>query len=215
MINEPDISREVEVHPHIHIPYKRISWSAILVGALIALGLSFLLNLFGLAIGLSAFSAATSTGQETIAMGALLGLLVGTIATMLVAGYTAGFLGRFYCPRRNLGILYGFSTWTLSLILGALITLPLANFAHISARGVTTTPSVSVEATKPTATDNKVSVQKQTSPTVKNQEQQNVDVKAPAEALAWGTFSIFLLFFVGAVFSCIGAHWGMSCKRDD
>ena len=29
------------------------------------------------------------------------------------------------------------------------------------------------------------------------------------------SFSVFALFFIGAVSSCIGACWGMSCKRED
>jgi ABC-type transport system involved in multi-copper enzyme maturation permease subunit len=214
MLNEPDIHREVhprELH-HTHIPFKRISWSAIFIGALVALGLSFLLNLFGLAIGLSAFNL-NNTGQEAVAIGGLLAMFVGIIATMLAAGYTAGYLGRLFCPQRNLGILYGFSTWTLSLILGAIITLPLANFAHHSAYG--TSPAISLESTNSTATNNQVSVQTKSTPTAQNPDQQTVNVKAPASTLAWSGFCIFLLFFLGALFCCIGAHWGMHCERDD
>ena len=33
--------------------------------------------------------------------------------------------------------------------------------------------------------------------------------------LAWGGWLVFLLFFVGAISSCIGATCGMRCKRED
>lgn len=213
MLNEPDIHREVhprELH-HTHIPFKRISWSAIFMGALVALGLSFLLNLFGLAIGLSAFNL-HKTDQEAIAIGGLLGMFVGIIATMLAAGYTAGYLGRLFCPQRNLGILYGFSTWTLSLILGAIITLPLANFAHHAAYGAS---PIALESTNSTATNNQASAATNSTPTAQNTNQQTQNVKAPASTLAWSGFGIFLMFFLGALFCCIGAHWGMHCERDE
>jgi len=45
MLNEPTIRKEIH-HDCTHT-YKRISWTAIFIGALVGLGLGFLLNLFG------------------------------------------------------------------------------------------------------------------------------------------------------------------------
>jgi len=59
--------------PHV---YKRISWTAIFVGAIVAVGLSFLLNLFGIAIGLSAFTLSTD-GASVLAVGGLVGMIIG------------------------------------------------------------------------------------------------------------------------------------------
>ncbi len=47
---------------------KRISWSAILIGAIVAVGLGFLLNMFCLAIGLSAFTL-DDQGKTVVAVG--------------------------------------------------------------------------------------------------------------------------------------------------
>lgn len=43
---------------------KRVSWSAIIAGAFVGLGISFLLYVFGAAIGLSSFTATQKTLQR-------------------------------------------------------------------------------------------------------------------------------------------------------
>ncbi len=106
---------------------KRISWNAILVGALIGIGLSFLLNLFSVAIGLSIVKT-TQEGLATLAIGGFIGLLIGTIVSMFVAGLAAGYLGRPYSIKRNLGIVYGFTTWCSALILMMLLASPIGSY---------------------------------------------------------------------------------------
>lgn len=210
MTKEPVIVPE---HHHCLHTHKRISWSAIFIGALVAVGLGFLLNLFGLAIGLSAFTM-SDAGASAVAVGGLLGILIGIIATMLAAGYAAGYLGRLYCPQRNLGILYGFSTWTLALILTALITLPLTH--HVANYTKVTSPSVSIVTKKSMDTGNVVSAAT-VSPASHHQNirQKAMNVTAPTETMAWSVFCVFILFFVGALSSCFGSCWGMSCCRED
>ena len=56
---------------------------------------------------------------------------------MSVAGYTAGYLGRHSCSGCNLGILYGFTTWSVALLLTAIVTSHVGNYVssysnHIS-----------------------------------------------------------------------------------
>ncbi|WP_019217437.1 hypothetical protein [Legionella tunisiensis] len=201
----------VAEHPHCLHTYKRISWSAIIIGALVAVGLGFLLNLFGLAIGLSAFTM-SDTGANVVAIGGLLGILIGIISSMLAAGYTAGYLGRLYCPKRNLGIVYGFSTWTLALMLTALISVPLIH--HAANYTSMTSHSVAVATNKPVNVSNKV-ISTSISPQHQHSRSKTMNVNAPTETLAWSVFCVFILFFVSAVSCCFGACWGMSCYRDD
>ena len=82
-------------------PFKRISWTAIFVGAIVGMGLSFLLNLFGIAIGLSAFIVG-SDDVIILAVGGIIGIMIGLIVSMLAAGYAAGYLSRFYCHNETL-----------------------------------------------------------------------------------------------------------------
>lgn len=205
MVNETMETRDPYNHPYMH---KRVSWSAIVMGALVGLGLGFLLNLFGFAIGLSAFTQ-PEDGAATIAIGGCLGMLIGVIVTMTAAGYTAGYFGRYHCPHRNLGIVYGFCTWTLSLILAALIAGPVTQHAMNLSNTATqvTQQAGGAETIKPTGDQGAQG----------NQGTQNQVAQAMTQpgTWAWGMFLIFVMFFIGALFSCLGAIWGMSCKRND
>ena len=212
MINESITTTE----PHHHLHYfRRISWTAILMGALVGLGLGFLLNLFGLAIGLTT-STLTNEGARVLAIGGLVGLLIGVIASMLAAGYAAGYLGRHYCPKRNLGILYGFSTWTLALLLSATAAGPLSYY--LSAYAGAISPSVYVASEHPNATAIDTTVKTGTTkatPTSATASKNESTVTAPMSTLAWSASILFALFFIGALSSCIGACWAMHCKRED
>jgi hypothetical protein len=178
---------------------KRICWTAIIVGALVGLGLSFLLNLFGVAIGLSAISVGDNGGLS-IALGGLLGFAIAIIATMATAGYTAGYLGRFYCPQRNLGILYGFTTWSVALVLSAALMGTVSNYSH-------------------TVANSKLVVKEDTAQHTMRQhvetDKSTTQVEASSTHLAQGAFALFALFFVSAFSACVGACYGMSCTRED
>lgn len=189
---------------HCH-PFKRISWAAIFVGALVGIGLSFLLNLFGIAIGLSAFTTSTD-GAIVLAWGGLIGIIIGVIAAMLVAGYAAGYLGRHYCPQRNLGILYGFTTWTVALLLTAIIATQVSSYVATYSNSITN--AVFVVPSESNAS----------TPAVINTDNKNTDTTKVAVSptdLATGAFSVFALFFIGALASCAGACLGMNCNKEE
>jgi len=211
MINEPVAPHKSHCCSHSH---KRISWSAILVGALVALGLSFLLNLFGLAIGLSAFTL-NETGASVVAIGGILGIVIGIIASMLAAGYAAGYLGRTYSPKRNLGIVYGFTTWALALILGAIMVGPIGHYAATSYASASELQSVSIESKDSANSSNTISLKTKPNATTQNANHKTTNIRAPANTLVWSVFVIFILFFIGALSSCFGACWGMHCCRED
>lgn len=194
-------------HYHMHA-FKRISWSAIFVGAFIAVGLSFLLNLFGIALGLSAF-AVGKDGSIVLAVGGLLGIIIGVIASMITAGYAAGYLGRLYCPQRNLGIIYGFTTWTVALLLSAVVAAHVG--AYISSYSKTISNSVFVVHENKTNATQRVAEETAAARTNEPKNQVTTYAKS-ASCLA---FSVFVLFFIGAFASCLGSCWGMSCKRED
>jgi hypothetical protein len=192
----------LEQHCHGH-HLRRISWTAILVGALTAIGLGFLLNLFGIAIGLAAIKS-IANGSSSLAIGGFLGLIVGIIASMLAAGYAAGYLGRHYNPRRNLGIVYGFTTWVVALILSALIIGSLSQYAVTYTKAISNVAATSMQQNK-----------EGSSPTMPATENNNLNMATGATALVSSAFVVFVLFFISAFFTCLGACWGMSCKRDD
>lgn len=207
------VNKNTQDHEHCHIhSHKRISWTAVFVGALTALGLSFLLNLLGIAIGLSAFKT-MSNGSVLVAVGGFLGISIGIVISTIVAGYVAGYLGRLYCPERNLGIIYGFTTWVLALSLGAALIGLLSQYV------VTYTNSVSRTVVAVPITVNQISTPvgttKISSLTKNGQKEAIVEVNVTPTNLASGALIIFVLFLLGAIFTCVGASWGMYCKKDN
>ncbi|MDI9818552.1 MULTISPECIES: hypothetical protein [unclassified Legionella] len=211
MAHENITTPEHQLPPHQHHhctvhPFKRISWTAIFMGALVGLGLGFLLNLFGLAIGLSAFTL-DNQGAMILAIGGMIGIIIGIIVSMVVAGYTAGYLGRLYCPKRNLGILYGFTTWSVALILSAVAAGHFSHYVAAYSSPVSNPIIITMDPAQPAQVGTEGTAGIANAPPIR--------ANVPADNLAWSAFIVFILFFIGAVSACVGAHWGMSCRRDD
>ncbi len=182
-------------------PFKRISWTAIFVGALVGLGLTFLLTLFSVAIGLSAVTV-NKSGTSAIAIGGLCGIAIAIVASMITAGYASGYLGRIYAPKRNLGILYGFTTWGVSLLLCTAVWSHIGQYAATYSQSVIGS-TVVIENMGSAATNKD------------NSEQKTTKTKLPSANMACSAYIIFGLFFLGAFSTCFGACCGMRCERDD
>jgi len=165
--------------------FKRISWSAIFVGALVAVGLSFLLDLFGVAIGLSAFTM-SKDGAVVLSGGGLLGVIIGIVASMVVAGYAAGYLGRFYCPQRNLGIVYGFTTWTVALLFSAVVAAQISSYVTSYSKAIS--HSVLVTSQNNTQSTSATVTHKSESSSESN-DQTTLKVTASSNSLAWSAFT--------------------------
>ncbi|KTD53081.1 hypothetical protein Lqui_0036 [Legionella quinlivanii] len=180
--------------PHHHW----FCWSAIIIGALVGLGLGFLLHLYSIAIGLTAF--VSDNEATTVTIGGLIGLLIGTIVAMGLAGFTAGFLAHVVSP--GVGILYGFATWSLALLLTAILAMPLSSY--VSTYTAALAPTVNVDTGNTTAQGNQVTVQSPATEATK---------AASPETLAWSGWIVFVLFAIGALSSCLGACGGIHCHR--
>ena len=181
----------------------RICWSSIIAGALVGVGLGFLLNLFSMAIGLSAYSS-SAHGAHVLAIGGVIGLFIGAIATMGTAGLVAGYLGRFHHCYCHGGVIYGFLTWSLALMLSAVLIMPIARYMSFYEDNIG--PSATAEmasAANLAQSDNTAPAA--TSPAA-------AATAVPPQNLAWSSWIIFALFFVGAFSSCIGACCGMRCR---
>lgn len=180
--------------------FKCISWSAIIIGALVGIGLSFLLNLFSLAIGLTAFTT-NDTGMTAVAIGGFLGFVIGTIVSMFVAGYTAGYLGRRYTAGRNLGVIYGFSAWCLALLLMIAFANPVASFVSSYSGYVTDHKRVMINNPYQTPSPSNGMSSAQT--------EQSANDAGKAGLV------LFVLFFLGALSSSFGGYYGMLYNKDN
>ena len=184
-----------------------ISWSAIVIGAIVAVSFSFLLNLFALAVGLSAFPT-TSDGQTTFAVWGFVGLIVLAIIAMFPAGYVAGVLGRSHCMKRKMGELYGVAAWGLALILTIFLASSLSQFVRQSSYLVNR-QAISIKVNNMN-TDDVYKVDKTPQETTVQ-----VNSEKATEAAGLATFATFFVFFIGFLAACFGGRCGMICKKQD
>jgi hypothetical protein len=175
---------------------KCLAWKPIIAGALAAIGFTFLLNVFSVAIGLTAFTT-NSEGIESLAFGGLLGTGLGIIVSMFAAGWIAGYLSQRHCNKRHLGALYGFLTWCLALIVAIFITSHVQHYISFYGHFLSGTTNLVLDNT---SSANDVTV-------AANHLQTN--------SLVISTYIIFSLFFLSAFACSLGGHCGMRhiCKE--
>lgn len=180
--------------------HSRMNWPAIVVAALIGVGLSFLITLLSLAFGFTAFSMDTTTGALALSIGGLVGLIVLSILAMFMVGWVAAYLGGSNCLHRYSGELYGLSAWSLTLILTILLSGSVgkfvANTSYLVNKNVMPI-SFNVAAT---TVENKIQNIRS------NPEKNN-------EAIAGTTFIVFFIFFIGAISSCFGGRCAQLCVK--
>lgn len=193
---------------HVNHFHSGFSWSAVIAGGLVALGLGFLLHLFSLAIGLSAYSA-TPEGASKVALGGFIGLVIGSIVSMGVAGFVAGYIARIRCCCHHYGIIYGFVAWSIALILSSALVMPLTNYM---ANNKVLNPQGTLTTTNNANANNHVA---NTAENVAVETAQKAIGPITGTDLAIGSWLTFLLFFIGALSSCIGAAIGIACKREE
>jgi len=173
---------------------KYISWSATIVSALVLIGLSFLLYLLTIGLGLSAFTL-DRNGQISLAIGGLIWLIVTSYFVAFLSGWIAGLLTRTYNFANSYsGILHGFSAWCLALI----ITVALFSQSLTAALGSPAYYSIN----KPTdITQNNL-----TSTSMENtgyfSAEENIN------KFGVGVLAIFFIFLSGALGNSIGGYLG-------
>ena len=90
--------------------FKRISWGAIFAGTIVALMVSLLLGLAGVAIGAATINPTTEANPMAgLGIGALIWWFVVTLVSLFAGGWVAGRLAGV--PRRTDAMLHGVITW--------------------------------------------------------------------------------------------------------
>lgn len=188
-----------------------LSWTAIIVGALVAVGLSFLLNLFGVAIGLSAYTT-SKVGITTLAIGEFFGMAIGIMVVMFFAGWISGYLGRAHCINRHFGTLYGLTTWCLALMMSAILVTYLGDFVNKQHNAFINANETVLKMTSNVASSSKTSDKIMTKTDTKADTARMLsrqDKEKAANTIGKSLLLTFLLFFVGAVTCCYGGYVGM------
>jgi hypothetical protein len=199
---------------HSHLTCKKaLSWSAILAGAFIGMGLSFLLNLFSLAIGLSAFTTAMD-GVTHLAIGGFIGLAIGGFIAMYVSGWAAGYLGRSTTARCHIGMLYGLTTWCVTLILTIMLASSMSKFVmYHSNLGSNSSLAMRMSAEDAVVNTTAPAANAETKPV--DQATAAANAEKVVNTLGTATFLTFILFFIGAIGSCLGGRHGYCCKKEE
>lgn len=117
---------DADAHPHHEYEYgptdygrvsaalKRVSWGAILAGAVVAAVLHFLLYLLGIGIGLQAFNPTEGDSVGAYGTGQGIWLIISGLIALFAGGWVAGRLAGM--PRRVDGALHGLVTWAVGTI---------------------------------------------------------------------------------------------------
>lgn len=194
---------------HHECCHRCVSWSAILMGALVAVTFGFLLNLLSLGIGLSVYSS-TPDNPTVFAVGGFVGLVIFAFLTMMPAGFVAGKLGGAHCTKKRAGELYGIATWAVGFIITVLLASSIGNFVN------QTTYLVNRNAINLRVVDlarNDTYQVQQNAPNNNTKTEVMVDPEKAAQATALATFATFFIYFMGLVASCLGGRMAVICNR--
>ncbi len=105
-------------------PVRRTSWGAVIAGALVALMVTFLLNLLFAGIGLTSFDPATSNNPlEGFGTASIIAVVVINVISLFLGGMVTGRLAG--SPRRGDAVIHGILTWSV-LTIGTVLLLTSA-----------------------------------------------------------------------------------------
>lgn len=188
---------------------KAISWNAVLGGAFVALGLTFLFNLLTIAIGLSLFTQNTA-GKMILTYSGFAWILLGIFFILFISGWVAGRIVSYkhslHCAN---GVLHGFLCWTVYLIISLFV---LSHMASDSAAVLIKSTLVYAD-TNTTEVEASNAVDPEDS-TTSTQIAKNTQTTQNIHKRGLATFATFFIFLLGAVGSCVGACYGISaCKK--
>ena len=95
---------------------KRMSWGAVLAGAVVALSVQLLLSLLGLGIGLATVDPAAGDTPDAASFGIATGIYyaIVTLLSLFAGGWVAGRLAGM--PVRTDGLLHGLVTWSVAML---------------------------------------------------------------------------------------------------
>lgn len=217
------VNRETHIHEEHIVPVCKhyLSWTAIIAGAFVAIGISFLFDLFGMGISLSAYSATTTqTGANALAFGGYIAMVFASMIAMFAGGWVSGYIGRPICTTGCHGILYGFVTWCLALILSFILVAYAADFMTFQYRALTNSNISNVAMPSNTAMQAMSAFSRNEANAGVTGGGRNAGMTMTDEAAAKETAKnlllIFLLFFAGALASAFGGYIAVKrCRQCD
>lgn len=176
-----------------------ISWTAIFSGAVIGVGLNFLLNLLTLGLALSCFSIALSGKTEF----SLVGFLCFCVSAM-IAMFTTGWIAGKLTPRVLLhpawGILYGFLAWSVLLIITIILITNMIQYTAFHSNFSSNLTAIKI-------TNNAPMLTQTVADTITNSPL-SINVELGKKVIILNALLTFILFFLGGLSSCLGGYLG-------
>lgn len=181
---------------------KRLSWTAVISGAIVGFGVNFLLNLLSLAIGLSSFSY-TSLNSISFSLPGFSGFIIVAIISMFATGWVAGILSNTQVQLKWWGALYGFIAWGICLIFTTLIITNMIQFSIFHSNFTSQPNFVSIRITNdaPMLTEVKTSTDRIPAA---------VESEMATKTIILNAYVTFSLFLIGAISSGVGGYLGFS-----
>ena len=101
--------------PAAYAAFRRVSWGAVIAGAVTALAVLTLLNLLGLAIGMSTINPAEEANPLAgLGTGTLIWFALSNLVALFAGGWVAGRLAGF--PKKSTSMTHGFLSWAVFAI---------------------------------------------------------------------------------------------------
>jgi len=201
------------LHGHFHCG-KALSWTAIVAGALAAIGISFLFNLFSLGAGLAAFT--FNQDMYSVAIGGIIWLIICGIVSMFIAGWITGLVA---ARRGSLsgGCLHGFIAWCLALIVAFLLASHFTTMMAVPATGAAAQNGlppimrISTINADRTVTVNRAEGTRNADTRVQVTPKK---VESTANKLGGAAIATFFIFLLGALAAMLGGYLGKKhCLR--
>lgn len=184
---------------------KCISWTGIIVGAFVALGLSFLLYLLTAGLGLSTMTL-SQQGLLALGIGGFIFIIILSFLIMFISGWITGLIARGYCYRPSFGLLHGFTAWCLALL--------LAIFSHSAFLG-SLTPDVEGYNVKGPTTQISRNVDTTTTAVPSTRDTRTgVTTEEAANTAGMGILATFFIFLTGAIASSLGGYFGVKSSDE-
>lgn len=188
-------------------PNLSISWTALGVGSLLIVGLSYLMRLFTVGVGLSAYTTTTS-GTMAFAITGFVCLIILSYLLLFLAGWITGLISSVYSDKRWLGLLHGFAAWCLALVIMGAFVAPnhpffiAQRFPHsVNVMAPANTLNSPTLPLTTTVSQNQNTVQAITSPA------------NPINTLGIGMLATFFIFLSGILGSSLGGYYGVICSN--
>jgi hypothetical protein len=181
------MTTETYVRPGAYA-YPLISWGAVVAGAVIALALSALFILLGVAVGATAFNPFDISAAQVkgFTIGAGLWLAFANLVALEVGGWVAARSSRY--PDHASGMLHGLAVWAVALIAASLL------FGSGAAGGLVGPGAARhAEAVSASALDSADAM------TADERAAMTAEAKRATETIAWWAVATMALGLVGAV----------------